>query len=184
MTKSISTDSCRQLFTRLEILPLQSKYTFSVLLFVAKNKDLYINNQEIHNINKRSNINLHPLVCNLTVFQKGSYYSGTKLFNHLVLKIKSLTNEIKLFKPALKRFLTYIHFIQWRNTLNRVIIKNHGFWIGINEIVFNSSLIILNCIVCNKCCILEIYFATKLCQAQPRMITNIYDKGLFYIRCI
>jgi len=69
-------DSCRQLFTRLEILPLQSQYTFSVLLFVAKNKDLYITNQEIHNITKRSYINLHPLVCNLTVFQKGAYYSG------------------------------------------------------------------------------------------------------------
>jgi len=41
-----------------------------------------------------------------------------------------------------------------------------------NEIVFNSSLIILNSIVYNKCCILEIYFDTKLCQA--RMITNIY----------
>jgi len=147
MTKSKSRDSCRQLLTRLEILPLQSQYIFSVLLlFVAKNKGLYITNQEIHNITTRSNINLHPLVCNLTVFQKGAYYSGIKLFNHLPLKIKSLTNEIKLFKPALIRFLTYTHFIQWRSTLNRVIIKNHGFWIGINETVFNSSLIILSCI--------------------------------------
>ena len=182
MTKSMNRDSCRQLFTRLEILPLQSQYTFSVLLFVAKNKDLYITNQEIHNITKRSYINLHPLVCNLTVFQKGAYYSGIQLFNHLLLKIKSITIEIKLFKPALKRFLTYIHFTQWRSTL--VIIKNHGFWTGINETVRNSSLIILNCIVYNKSCILEIYFATKLCQAQSRMITNIYEKELLYIRCI
>jgi len=51
-------------------------YIFSVLLFVVKNKDLYTTNQEIRNITTRSNINLHPPVCNLTVFQKGAYYSG------------------------------------------------------------------------------------------------------------
>jgi hypothetical protein len=105
MTKSGSRDSCRQLFKRLEILPLQFQYIFSVLLFVVKNKVLYTTNQEIHNISTRSNINLHPPVCNLTLFQKGAYFSGMKLFNHLPLKIKSLSNEIKLFKPALKRFL-------------------------------------------------------------------------------
>ena len=33
----------------------------------------------------------------------------------------------------------------------------------------------------NKCCILERYFDTKLCQAKQRMIINIYDKGVFYI---
>jgi len=94
-TKSRSKDSCRQLFKRLEILPLQSQYIFSVLLFVVKNKDLYTTDQEIHNNTTRSNTNLHPPVCNLTVFQKGAYYSGIKLFNHLPLQIKSLSNEIQ-----------------------------------------------------------------------------------------
>ena len=80
ITKSRSRDSCRQLFKRLEILPLQYQYIFSVLLFVVKNNDLYTTNQEIHNITTGSNINLRPPVCNLTVFQKGAYYSGIKLF--------------------------------------------------------------------------------------------------------
>jgi hypothetical protein len=110
MTKSRSRDSCWQLFKRLEILPLQCQYILSVLLFLVKNKDLYTTNQEIHNINTRSNINLHPPVCNLTVFQKGVYFSGIKLFNHLPLNIKSLSNEIKSFKPALKRFLNLHSF--------------------------------------------------------------------------
>jgi len=105
MTKSRSRDSCRQLCKRLEILPLQSQYIFSVLLFVVKNKDMYTTNQEIRNITKRSNTNLHPPVCKLTVFQKGAYYSGIKLFSHLPLKTKNLSNEIKLLKPALRRFL-------------------------------------------------------------------------------
>ena len=67
MTKSRSGDSCRQLFKRLEILPLQYQYIFSILLFVAKNKDLYTTNHEIHNITTRSNTFLHPPLCNLIV---------------------------------------------------------------------------------------------------------------------
>jgi hypothetical protein len=63
MTKSRRRDSCRQLFKRLEILPLQSQYIFSVLLFVVKNKNLYTINQEVHSINTRSNINVHPPMC-------------------------------------------------------------------------------------------------------------------------
>jgi hypothetical protein len=110
MTKSRSRDSCRRLFKRLEILPLQYQYVFSVLLFVVKNKDLYTTNQEMHNINTKSNINLHPPVFNFTVFEKGAYFSGINLFNYLPLKIKSLWNEIKLFKPALKRFLNVHSF--------------------------------------------------------------------------
>ena len=70
MTKSRSRVSCRQLFKRREILPLQSQYIFSVLLFVVKNKDLYTTNQEIHNITTRMNTNLHPPLCNLIVFRR------------------------------------------------------------------------------------------------------------------
>jgi hypothetical protein len=110
MTKSRNRDPCRRLFKQLETLPLQSQYIFSVLLFVVKNKELYTSNQDIHNINTRSNINLHRPVCNLTIFHKRVYFSGIKLFNHLPLKMKSLSNEIKLFKLALKKnpYLTLI----------------------------------------------------------------------------
>jgi hypothetical protein len=83
------------------------KNILNYMLFTLKYKqtDLYSTNQEVRNINTRSNINLHLPVCNLTLFQKGAYFSGTKLYNHLPLRIKSLSNEIKLFKPALKGFL-------------------------------------------------------------------------------
>jgi len=110
MTKSRIRNTCWQLLKRLEILPLQSQYILSVLLFVVKNKDFYTTNQEIHNITTRSNTNSHSPVRNLTVFQKGTYYSGIKLFNHLPLKIKSLSNKINIFKPALKRFLNLNSF--------------------------------------------------------------------------
>jgi len=44
MTKSRRRDSCRQLFKRLEILPLKSQYILFTLLFVVKNKDLFTTN--------------------------------------------------------------------------------------------------------------------------------------------
>jgi hypothetical protein len=76
-------DSCRQLFKNLKILPLMSQYIFSLLLFVAENRDLYESNSEIHNINTRFSSDLHTPLANLTTFQKGPLYSGIKVFNHL-----------------------------------------------------------------------------------------------------
>ena len=47
---------------------------------------------------------------NLTKYQKGVYYMGIKLFNHLPPKIKSLNYDIKVFKPALKDYLLFHSF--------------------------------------------------------------------------
>ena len=88
MTKSDSRSSCRQLFKNLGILPLQSQYILSLLSFVVRNTHQFTNNLEIHNINTRYNINLHPPLLNLTLSQKGAHYSGIKLFNHLPVQIK------------------------------------------------------------------------------------------------
>jgi len=52
-------DSSRHLFKNLKILPLKSQYIFSLLLLVAKNRDLYELNSEIYNINTRSSSDLH-----------------------------------------------------------------------------------------------------------------------------
>jgi hypothetical protein len=41
-------------FMKLKILPLCSQYIFSLLLFVAKNKDLFLFNPEIHVINTKT----------------------------------------------------------------------------------------------------------------------------------
>jgi len=62
-------DSCHQLFKNLKILPLKSQYIFPILLLVAKNRDLYESNSEIHNINTRLNSDLHTPTANLTTFQ-------------------------------------------------------------------------------------------------------------------
>ena len=51
ITKSRSRDYCPELFKKLNILPLQAQYMFSLLLFVIKNRELYKSSFEIHNIN-------------------------------------------------------------------------------------------------------------------------------------
>jgi len=125
ITNSRMIDSCRELFQRLEILPLYSQYITPILtiyypythnilplysqyifsLFVIKNKHLYNTNNQIHSVHTRFKTNLHPPVANLANFRKGVYYSGIKIFNNLPRDIKDLANVITLFWNALKSVL-------------------------------------------------------------------------------
>jgi hypothetical protein len=98
-------DSCRDLFGELTILPLQSQYIFSLLMFVVKDKDFFKTNSDVHTFNTRFNPDLHFPVVNLTVLQKGVWYYGIKLYNHLPSTLKQLSYDIPKFKLALKRFL-------------------------------------------------------------------------------
>jgi len=68
--------SCRNLFKKLQILPLTSQYMLSLLMFVVQNKHLFPTNNENHNLDTRQRKNLYLAQTNLTIYQKGSYYSG------------------------------------------------------------------------------------------------------------
>jgi hypothetical protein len=104
-------DSCREYFKRLKILPLQSQYLLSLLLFVADNGDYFSLNSEIHRFKTKIKLNLHPPLSKLTVFQKGPYYSGIKAFNNLLPSyVKNLLKTKKHFKQALKEFLHFYSF--------------------------------------------------------------------------
>jgi len=52
-------DSCIQLFKKHKIVPLKPQYIFSLLFFIAKNRDLYESNSEIHNMNTTFSFALH-----------------------------------------------------------------------------------------------------------------------------
>jgi len=80
--------SCREHFKNLKILPLQSQYILPLLLFVINNGDYFKVNSEIHNINTRNKLNLHLAISNLLVCQKGTYYTGIRVFNSLPSQIK------------------------------------------------------------------------------------------------
>jgi hypothetical protein len=42
-------------------------------------------------------INSSPLLANLTIYQKGAYYSGIKIFNDFPLEIKNVAGNHKKF---------------------------------------------------------------------------------------
>jgi hypothetical protein len=75
--------SCRELFKKLNILPLHSQYILSLLLFVVKNIDEFTSKSDVHTINTRHRSDLHPPSIKLTKYQKGVYYSGIKIFTYL-----------------------------------------------------------------------------------------------------
>ena len=63
--------SCQQLFKDLNILPIQTQYIYSILLFVAKNKDPFLSNSPVHKINTRQTFDLYVPTANLTLYQNG-----------------------------------------------------------------------------------------------------------------
>jgi hypothetical protein len=105
MTNKSKRESCRLLYNQLQILTLPSQYIFSLLIFVVKNKDLFLLNSEVHTINTGNNSNLYTPNTNLTIFQKGVLYSGCRIYNKLPPHIKGLSNDLKRFKSTLKGFL-------------------------------------------------------------------------------
>jgi hypothetical protein len=95
--------SCQQLFRELNILPVQSQYILSILIFVAKNKDQFVSNSQVHKINTRQTTDLYIPIANLTTYQKGAYYQGIKIYNHLPKAIKNLYENKNKFKLAIKK---------------------------------------------------------------------------------
>jgi hypothetical protein len=102
-------ESCRGLFKQLNILPLISQHTYSLLMFVINNKDL-MTKMEHHGIFTTQIKNLHLPQANLTMYQKGVYYSGIRVFNGIPTDIKDISDSPVKFKTGLKHFLySYLH---------------------------------------------------------------------------
>jgi hypothetical protein len=51
------------------------------------------------------NLNLYHPPVHLSLYQRGSYCMGIKIFNSLPLRWKQLYKDVKHFKSALKEFL-------------------------------------------------------------------------------
>jgi hypothetical protein len=103
ITNSRNKDYCRELFKKLRILPFYSQYIFSLLTFVINNCNFLISNSVICNINTRHNNNLDLPHVNLSMYQKGVYYSGIKVFNNLPTNITNLSCSKKQFRTVLKK---------------------------------------------------------------------------------
>ena len=110
ITNTKPRDSCREVFKNMQILTLYSQYIYSLILFVVNNKYLFTTNNEIHEHNTRKNNNLHPVLSNLTKFNKGPGISGIKAFNQLPHHLKALDHNSSYFRTSLKRFLHHHSF--------------------------------------------------------------------------
>ena len=89
-------------------------------MFVVQNKTLFLTNTESYNLDTRQKNNLHLPQANLTIYQKGAYYSGIKIFNNLPLEIKNVANNQKKFKTELKKFLYTYSFYTLEEYLNQL----------------------------------------------------------------
>jgi hypothetical protein len=95
---------CRNIFKEMGILPFVLQYLFLLLLFVLQNKALFPSYIDSHNTVNRQRQNLYLPQANLTIYQKGVYSAGIKMFNKLPSEIKNTSNNFKRFKVALRHF--------------------------------------------------------------------------------
>ena len=105
ITNSSKQESCRQLYKQQQILTVYGQYIFSLLMFVVKHREVFSLNSDIHDRNTRYNLNLHFPTTNLKMVQRGAFYSGVKIFNHLPTSIKALFGDPERFKIKLRNFL-------------------------------------------------------------------------------
>ena len=68
--------SCRNLFKKLQILPLTSQYLICLLMFVVQNKNILSTNVKNHNIDMRQRNNLYLPQANLTICKKELIIQG------------------------------------------------------------------------------------------------------------
>jgi len=63
-------------------------------MFVVKNKDFFKTTSDVHSFSTRSHYDLHIPAADLAVFQKGVWYSGIKIYNHLPPTLEHLPYNI------------------------------------------------------------------------------------------
>jgi hypothetical protein len=62
------TESCREIFKKLEIMPFYSQYIYSLFLYIINNKGVFNFNIDIHKYKTRFHDNLHVPIINITRF--------------------------------------------------------------------------------------------------------------------
>jgi hypothetical protein len=89
-------ESCREHFREMKILPLRSQYTYSLAMFVVKNRDIFDINSDCCPINARQHMNIHMSQVNLSKYANGVYHMAVKIYNGLPKDLKVITNDIKI----------------------------------------------------------------------------------------
>jgi hypothetical protein len=118
MTGTKKMTSCRNLFKKLGILPLASQYILALMILVNRNKHWFTLNSVNHAVGTRQKHNFYQPIATLTVYQKGMYYMGIKIFNNLPLCIKETLDNTKKFEACMKSFLCLHSFYSLEEFFN------------------------------------------------------------------
>jgi len=119
----MKTYCCRYLFKSLNILLLQSECIFLLLYFIVMNMDQYKVNLDIHGNNSRLSSNFYQTASILSLYLRGTYCMGMKIFSSLPFHIKiclMILNSLNWFKEI---FFIQILFIHWMNILITIVSK-------------------------------------------------------------
>jgi hypothetical protein len=98
--------SCRNLFKKLDILPVPCQHIFSFMLLVVDNQKNFQTNLSMHGLDTRNKNQLYLSIVNLSCFQRGVSYCAMKIFNSLPTNIKDLRNDQMKFKLERHKYLT------------------------------------------------------------------------------
>lgn len=96
-------DSCRGIFREKRILTVYALYVFECLMFLYKNKHLFLQNNLNFTYETRTQNITFPLH-RYTLFEKNPVYSSIKLFNRLPNSVKAV-NVYKRFRNKVKKLL-------------------------------------------------------------------------------
>lgn len=102
MTHSSYRESCRPLFSALQILTFPSVYLLELLTHVHTNYDQY-NTQHTHEYNTRNKQMLKFPFHRLTLLERTPQYMGIKAYNKISNETKTLNS--KQFKIKIKNWL-------------------------------------------------------------------------------
>jgi hypothetical protein len=102
--------SCRNLFKKLNILPVPCQYILSLMLFIIDNQQDFFTNADVHGLNTRNKNYLYLPVQSLTCVQKWVSCSGVKTFNSLPSDMQSYKGDRKKCKKILCKYLAIHSF--------------------------------------------------------------------------
>jgi len=104
-------------------------------MFVVQNRTLFLTNTENYNLDTRQRNNLYLPQANLTIYQKGAYYSGIKVCNNLPSEIKNVDGNQKKFKIVLKKFSYTYSFYSLEEYFSQLWIKDYTVLQNLNILV-------------------------------------------------
>lgn len=98
--------SCRPYFKEWKILPLAAVHIFELLLYVYRNKEKFVCNEDIHHYNTRSKLDFHIPNYSLRVTEDSPRILGLRLFNALPHELR-MASSLMHFKRVIRAFLLH-----------------------------------------------------------------------------